>query len=712
MSVSLFEFDRRFTVFLALLVIAAAGVALSLLGSAPRYHDSFINGKAREWDAYGGSWAVEGDAIRNDSDERGAKLLTGSYNWSNYKVEADILLLGQDGDAGVVVRSTDEEKGVDSYSGYYIGLRDRDNTMTIGRADHGWMEYEAKPVEPPIHPFHWYHLTVIAVGCEIAAVADDSQSPEKTVVAMRDRNCVKTGRIGLRSYSSGGVWKNVQVTPANQGDLAEFLKGVEITDSPQLMQTEAGYNATIPYRRKPFGPTNLSFYGHTMNIHTPAISSLRFTSDVDPRRVMVRGSVVLTSSRVIYVEDSSGGIAVETLRPVSAKIGDEVEVTGVVDPRPTGITLRNATLHILWSKGPAPPLSITSSQAATGAFDGMLVEIDGRLQAKTLASGRTVLTLQSGQQVFRAILEGERQGGVLDRILLNSVARFRGVCVADPTYTENLTSFALLLRSGQDVEIISGPPWWDKRQLLEIAFVFVIAIGIVVLIYLRAERWRMNAVLEERSRVAREIHDTLAQGFAGVALQLESALHGQQQQVETEPVIMALSMARQSRREAHRSIAALRTLHMDQSLEAMLRKVLLPQVGGTKLELHVSSVGVPRRLSSECEGHILRIAQEAVANAVQHAQATRIDLNLTFERQELLLQIDDNGHGFDVPSAPSFAEGHFGITGMRERATGMRGNLVVTSGRNGTRVALSVPIPIRRKQLWRSPLSWVRDSKG
>jgi len=442
-----------------------------------------------------------------------------------------------------------------------------------------------------------------------------------------------------------------------------------------------------------------------MDIHTPPLSSLRFVSDIRPSRVTVRGSVVLTSP-VLYIEDSSGGIAVDTQQASSVKIGDEVGVTGVVDPRPVGVMLRNATLRLLWSRGPAPPLSVTASQAMTGAFDGMLIEIEGRLRVKTRVNGQSVvLDLQSGQQAFRAILQGARGDLMFDRLQPNSLLRLRGVCVADPAYTENLTSFALLLRSSEDVGIVTGPPWWDKRQLVEIAFVLMILVVIAVFIYLRAEHWRMSAVLEERSRMAREIHDTLAQGFAGIALQLESALHGPETDGETAPVAMALHMARQSRREAHRSIAALRTLHTDQSLENMLRKVLQPQVAGTNRELSFSSLGTPQRLSGESEGQVLRIAQEVVANAIQHAMAKRITVVLVFEDQRLLVEIEDDGRGFNVSAVPGFEEGHFGLTGMRERAASMKADLTILSGSHGTKVSLVVPIP-RRRPFWKSVPPW------
>jgi signal transduction histidine kinase len=696
-----------------LLMAAFAGVYAWLRSRPePHYHDSFAYGRTAEWHAYGGSWDSYEGAIRNNSDERGAKLITGSSRWSDYTVEADLLLLGKNGDAGVIVRASDEEEGVDAYNGYYVGLRDRNNTTVIGRADHGWMEYQAVSMKMPIRPFHWYHLRVVAVGCEIAAVSSDPETKDETVVAMRETDCARTGRIGLRSYSTGGIWKNVRAEPAVAAELSALDARTTVVESPERMQTETGFNSLLPYSGKAVGPTDSSSGSPAMDIHTPPLSTLRFVSDLHPTPVTVRGSVVLAAP-VLYIEDSSGGVAVESAQSSSVKIGDELQVTGVVDSRPVGVTLRNTTLHLLWSRSPAPALSVTASQAATGAFEGMLIEIEGRLQAKSQVQGHSVaLDLESGHQTFRAILQGARQDLMFDGLQPNSLLRLRGVCVADPAYTENLTSFALLLRSSEDVGILAGPPWWDTRYLVEAAFVLMILVVLGVFIYFSAEHWKMSAVVEERSRMAREIHDTLAQSFAGIALQLESALHGVPPDAESAPVSMALQMARQSRREAHRSIAALRTLHTDQSLETMLHKVLRPHVTGSQVQLSVSSRGTPQRLSADAEGHVLRIAQEAVANAIQHAMATRIEARLMFDDCRLVMEIEDNGRGFEVSAAPASEEGHFGITGMRERAARMKADLALFPSSHGTRVVLSVPIPPRRAQLWNLVPPWAHRLEG
>ena len=192
------------------------------------YSDSFANGHATEWRALGGTWAVVDGAMRNDSDERGAKLITGSTAWRNYSIEADVMLLGQDGDAGLIIRSSDEEEGVDSYMGYYAGLRNRDNSLVLGHADHGWMETlkYPDPGQGRIQTYQWYHLKLLAYDCEIAAAATSLSQGVLTSSAIIEKDCVTSGRVGLRSYASGGAWKNVVVRPATQEDLKAMLAAI------------------------------------------------------------------------------------------------------------------------------------------------------------------------------------------------------------------------------------------------------------------------------------------------------------------------------------------------------------------------------------------------------------------------------------------------------------------------------------------------------
>jgi len=673
------------------------------------YHDSFPSGVTTEWHALGGGWDIYNGGIRNASDERGAKFLTGSSAWSDYSVEADVLLLGSNGDAGLIVRSSDEEEGVDAYSGYYAGLRDRDGTLAIGRANHGWIEYDAVPLTGGVHPFRWYHLKLMAVGCEVAALASDSVTHVSAIAAIHQTDCVKTGRIGLRSYSSGGVWKNVSVSAALPADLFAMRKNVAAVASPEIRQTEAGFNSLPPYpAERPPGFGDLPPEGAgNVNLNTLPLNSLRLVSGLHPVQAAVRGSVVLTSP-ALYIQDSTAGIEIDSPQSSFLKIGDEIEATGMVASRGFGGVLRDAKVQLLWSSGPAPPLSVTASQATTGRFDGMFIEIEGRLEEEPQVVGQSVvLNLRSGHQSYPAVVQGVHQDLMSEKLQPNSLLRLRGVCVVDPAYTKNLTAFVLLLRSSQDITLVAGPPWWDRRHLIEIVFVVIVLSFVGVLIFARVERWRLQAVLEERSRMAREIHDTLAQGFAGIALQLESALQGPRSGVTgTDPIEMAFHMAQQSRREAHRSIAALRTLHTDEPIEDMLQKILRPQLAGSRSELVFSRTGTPQRLSAECESQLLRIAQEAVANAVQHATTTKIDVNLAFEQEELRLDIVDHGRGFEPSKVPTVEDGHFGIAGMKERAASIESQFEIRSSPAGTRVTVLVPAPRRRARFWKSVSLW------
>jgi hypothetical protein len=136
----------RFLAIGAVGILAAVAAVVSWRWHSSRiarqalYRDSFRFGKQDNWQPYGGAWEVVDGAMRNNSDERGAKTMNGDTESRNYLVEADVQLLGQYGDAGLIIRANDEEVGVDAYNGYYAGLRDLDNTLILGRAGFGWIE--------------------------------------------------------------------------------------------------------------------------------------------------------------------------------------------------------------------------------------------------------------------------------------------------------------------------------------------------------------------------------------------------------------------------------------------------------------------------------------------------------------------------------------------------------------------------------------------
>jgi signal transduction histidine kinase len=657
------------------------------------YHDSFSSGSTAEWRALGGTWEVVNGAMRNDSDERGAKLLTGPVDWRDYSVESDIMLLGQDSDAGLILRSSDEEEGVDSYTGYYAGLRSLDNSLVLGHAEHGWMErvIYLDSSRAVIQPFHWYHLKLLAYGCEIVAEASSATQGPLSSSAIFEKDCVVSGRVGLRSYAAGGVWKNVTVRPAAREDLAAMLARTvtaERTPGPASPANRERYRVGTPSDQR-------TQQGLRPATNTESIDSLRLFPLSKATTATIRGAVILTSP-TLFVQDSSGGVSVPDPTAPPLKIGDVVEVSGEVHPGDFSSSLEHATVRVLWVHNPVPAVSVTASQAASGAFDANFVELEGTLRAKSYGSNNTLLfDLDSGPQTFRAITNRGRGDIVFNNIKLNSLLRLRGICVVDPAYTRNLTPFVLLLRSADDLKVLAGPPWWNTGNLIA-TFVVVIAFAFVgIFLYGRIENWRLRAVMGERERLAHEMHDTLAQSFAGIGFQLEAVRNGipSDLPVAHHQLDLAGDLVKHSHEEARRSIAMLRpeplrTGNLLTALESCAREM----VEGGAVQVVARCSGEPQPAPLRITDTLYRIGQEAIANAVSHADPTTITISLEYRKNLVHLLLADDGKGFDESENLR----GFGLRGMRKRAASIAAALRIESTlAQGTRVQITAPLPPR-----------------
>ena len=228
------------------------------------------------------------------------------------------------------------------------------------------------------------------------------------------------------------------------------------------------------------------------------------------------------------------------------------------------------------------------------------------------------------------------------------------------------------------------------------AMVLAAALGIYQL-RLRQIRSRFALVLGERARLAREIHDTLAQGFVGISSQLDavSMCMPEEETPARRYLDMARRMARHSLTEARRSVMDLRASALeDQDLAAALESGARMWTAGTGVEVEMELTSSARALPQEMEQHLLRIAQEAVTNTLKHAGASRISLRMHMEARKLYLRIKDNGRGFEEDGVFSSLTGHFGIIGMRERAERLGGELHLASHPGeGTEVEITVPLP-------------------
>jgi PAS domain S-box-containing protein len=195
-----------------------------------------------------------------------------------------------------------------------------------------------------------------------------------------------------------------------------------------------------------------------------------------------------------------------------------------------------------------------------------------------------------------------------------------------------------------------------------------------------AEQRRHAVVLEERTRMARDIHDTLAQGFTGVIIQLDTsveALRDEEPEDAAKHIRRARELARESLIEARRSVHALRPQALENATFAdALKAIITNTTAGTSLRTDFHLEGEPRDLEPAVEENLLHIGQEALSNALKHAHATKFQARLSFDSDAVRLELRDNGKGFVVDCANG---GGIGLIGMRERAEQIGATLAVTS---------------------------------
>ncbi len=205
-----------------------------------------------------------------------------------------------------------------------------------------------------------------------------------------------------------------------------------------------------------------------------------------------------------------------------------------------------------------------------------------------------------------------------------------------------------------------------------------------------AEEQQRGAIVAERTRFAREIHDTLAQGFTGIMMQLNAA----DQRLEADPararehLEKARQLARQSLEEARRSVTALRPGPLvSGDLLSAIEQLGLQVTSASGIELRTGLEGQPYALSEDCEAHLLRIAQEALTNAVRHSAPGRIEVRLCYQPRSVVLEVRDDGCGMAETHTPGF-----GLKNMSERARQIGAELtILTKAGQGTQIVATLP---------------------
>jgi signal transduction histidine kinase len=449
-----------------------------------------------------------------------------------------------------------------------------------------------------------------------------------------------------------------------------------------------------------------------------AVPALKSPDEPLPTRARVQGTVTLpVPGKGMYLQAGAAGLWVDA--PVTtSRPGDRVDAVGFPTRRNGALALEDVAFK---SDKPAPgdlpdaPL-ITPEQALAGDYDARLVRMEALvLEVSRLSEGPT-LVLQSGERVFLARLANPLAGPAIDSMTQESFVRVTGVCVHNHlpdrgAAANQPVSFHLLLGTPNALEVVRAPSWWTLQRTLAVFGVLTLAAlaasAWVVLLRVRVARQTAlirdhlarETLYEERVRIARDLHDSLEQDLLGISMQLNATdkLLTQPDRAR-ESLQLASAMVRRSQAETHRAVWDLREKRLgEDGLVSTLCEAVtgLQPAGGTQIKVQVT--GDARPLAPKLENHLLRVALEAVTNALKHARAATITIDLAYTDANVTLQVKDDGQGFDATKLPPLSSGHFGLFGMRERAEKVNGQLTIQSQPDGgSSISLTVPTGAHR----------------
>jgi signal transduction histidine kinase len=629
------------------------------------------------WRALGGDWDARTGEIESKSEERGAKLVSRLGPWQDFQVRADLKIAQPNGEAGILLRSSDEEEGADSYRGYYAGIRTIDGVIEFGRSDFGWHSLVRGRLPEHADLSGWMHLRVVVVGCAFLfeVTLPDGRASR---LLINDTDCLAAGRFGLRSSLNSASWKNLRIAPAAASDLDSSAAPADQVGTLPPASIEAASPADA-------APYIAAFIAEARkHAVLPGVQPInRFLMSPGRHPDVTLQGTVISSQPLIAIQDDSGALIVPDLDPASnLKRGDVVEAQGDVVSSRFRSQLDHARVRVLWSDMPIPPLAVSASELTSGVYRGRTIAIDGTLISVHVQSPGYELVLKDHDFLFRAV--GVREFPLSPAELEpGSRLRLVGTATSLARFTDNMYPFAVVV---DRFDLLAAPPWWSLRHILLLLLLAGLLFLTAQLALHRLQRWHTNSLLREREQLAFEMHDSLAQNFTGIAYQLQAAsLEKRGESYIRAHIANALDMVHLCHREASRTIAALRPQYRDAAaiLTALRESGERLSDGGLRIETSLAgkNIKLPLRITDA----LVRIGQEALSNAIQHSGCSEIVIDLCLHRREIDFAVRDNGCGLPEANA---REG-FGIAGMRGRAAKIRAEFRIES-RAGQGTTVSV----------------------
>ena len=443
---------------------------------------------------------------------------------------------------------------------------------------------------------------------------------------------------------------------------------------------------------------------------TPAVELLRFAPNGRAgHRVKVRGVITQQEpGSAVYLRDGVQGLRVHTTTSEIFADGDIVEALGFPAMGTLSAELDDAMLRRTGETTMISPIPAAIKDLTAGRYDANYVDVEADVRDVVREPDRLRITVQAGDIVFQGVIHASAIETEIPATGAHVHLRgiYRVIEATQPTrsFSTRARAFELLLSDSPfAISIVRRPPWWTTQRL---AIAASTLLGLAVLAFawaalLRRQVRRQTALIraqveavtiaDERQRIAREFHDTLEQELVGVSLRLDAAATRAEESRLHELLTSTQRLVQQLQAGARSFVWNLRDSSLaTQPLADTIRAAVANVAAGRKLEIQTS--GAVRRLPELIGHELLRVAQEATANAVKHGNAQRIAILLDFTiADRMRLAIEDDGAGFD--STAPVPPGHFGLIGIRERVEKLGGDLHIRSeAGQGTTVEVTVPV--------------------
>jgi signal transduction histidine kinase len=401
------------------------------------------------------------------------------------------------------------------------------------------------------------------------------------------------------------------------------------------------------------------------------------------QRVRIEGDVTATFAPTqIFVRNGERGFAVRLVAPTPLQPGDHVTLAGFPEMGRFSASIVDAEL-VQRTAGPAPvPLEIESPDKLAGTHDGNLLRVGGVVREVFKSEGATTVQLAGKTQSVQVrIPEEVEPPAVGARVRLTGICQVESAAQTSSGYTSRPGIVSLRARSAGDIVTVQSPSWWTSRRLASalgvlLAVVFLAALWITglrsqVRRQTQALRVRIEAeaALEERQRIAREFHDTLEQELAGVTLRLDALATRSLDDKGRSLITASRNLVSRIQSETRDLINDLRDpTEAAGDLVTALAGVAARHSADSGVQVWLDCAETIPPLRPAFVHDLRMIARESVTNAIKHGRATDVRLRVERSDAALLLQIVDNGCGFDPAIIDRQKRGHFGCEGIRERA--------------------------------------------